>query len=93
MCGLTVLTPPLSEPCSASAFAHVRNLQVGIRSLERLDEGLPRAQELVDLAIDHVVALLVAEAGADGEGEVGVAGRVRDGEAEGLPARGKVAER
>ena len=32
-----------------------------------------------------MVALLVAEAGADGEGEVGVAGRVRDGDGEGAP--------
>ena len=70
---------------TGSAFAHVLNLQIGIRGLERLDEGLPRAQELVDLAIDHVVALLVAQAGADGEGEVGVAGRVRDGDGEGAP--------
>ena len=32
-----------------------------------------------------MVALLVAQAGADGEGEVGVAGRVRDGDGEGAP--------
>ena len=61
---------------SASALAHVLNLQVCIGGLERLDERLTRAQKLIDLAVDHLVALLVAEARGYGEGEVRVAGRV-----------------
>ena len=68
---------------SALALPHVLNLQLGIGGLERLDERFTRAQELGNLAVDDLVALLVTEARADGEGEVRVAGRVRDGEGEG----------
>ena len=70
---------------SASALAHVLNLQVRVGGVERLDERLARAQKLINLSVDHLVALLVAEARGYGECEVRVAGSVRDGEGEGLP--------
>eukprot|EP00964_Phaeocystis_antarctica_P047806 scaffold27683_cov63-Phaeocystis_antarctica.AAC.1 len=69
----------------ASGPAHVVHLQLRIRSPQRTHEGLTSTQQRRDLAVDDLVTLRIAKARADGEGEVRVAGRVRNRDAEGLP--------